>query len=92
MKFYKFALFKRYFDIGYGISSWFKYLVVLIGFDAVMKQVPIKWIVVGGFAYFLLCFLIGYLWIKLGIFEAENEVINRYNLFMKEVRNSKIFK
>ena len=86
MRFYKFALIKRWFDIGYGISSWFKYIVVLVGFDAVMKQVDMKWILLGGVIYALACFLVGYLWIKLGILEAEQEVSNVYNLFVKQMR------
>lgn len=85
MKFYKFALWKAYFEKGYSILSYPKWIIGIFGIGEVINKN--YWMVIGGaFLFFIICILIGWLWIKAGIFEAENEVGNQYNLFVKQMR------
>ena len=83
MKYYKLALWKNYFDQGYGITSYLKYLIAFFG----LASRNIKTTMIIGIIYGLLCFLIGYVCIKSGFFKAQIEVSNKYNLFVSEVRN-----
>ena len=79
---YKITLIKSYFDTGYGITSYFKYGIALFGLttlDAVTTLLIF-------FFYGLSCFFIGWLYFKYGWVVAQNEVNNKYNLFVKEMR------
>jgi len=84
MKFYKFALLKAYFDKGYGITSYFKYLIAVLGISGLgLKYTAIIFLIYG-----ILCFVIGKIWYKWGFTDAENEVQNRFNPFVKEMRTT----
>ena len=78
---YNFCLVKAWFEKGYGITHWFKYLVVLFGWASGDVTTTAYIIAI----YVLLCFVMGFFWYKY-MQEAENEVANRYNLFVKEMR------
>lgn len=82
MKYFKFALHKRYFDTGFGVLNYVKYLV---GFFA-LASLNWKATLIVGFAYGVACYLVGWYWINKGIWEAENEVSNQFNPFQREVR------
>lgn len=84
MRGYKFCLVKKYFDIGYSLTSYPKYAIAVFGVASldVMMTMTIF------FIYGISCFFIGWLWVKYGFFEAENEVSNRFNLFVKEMRRT----
>ena len=85
MKFYKFALWKAYFDKGYGVTSYFKYLFAIIGIAGLEGKILIPLFLLYG----LSCFLIGWIWYHYGITTAETEVGNKYNLFVKEMRKKR---
>lgn len=82
MKFLKFALHKRYFDTGFGVLNYLKYPLVLLGF-AVPK---VNYIILISIIYALSCYIIGWWWLNYGMQDADTEVSNRYNPFVKEMR------
>ena len=82
MKFYKFALWKSYFDKGYSVTSYFKYLFAIIGIAGLEGRILIPAFLLYGFS----CFLTGWIWYHFGITKAENEVQNKNNLFVEEMR------
>lgn len=83
MKLYNFCLFKAYFEKGYSLTNYVKYLIALFG----LSSLNVKLTMILGVIYAISCLIIGYLWYKLGFIEAEIEVNNRFNLFVKEVRS-----
>ena len=88
MKFYKVALWKAYFEKGYSITSYVKYLIAIIG----ITGVPAKYLLPLFFVYGASCFLIGRWVYRSGFADAEKEVTNKIDPFVKQMRNSKIFK
>jgi len=83
MKFYKFLLIKAYFDKGYGLTNYFKYLLAFVGiFDLIDAKTAIYSILI----YLLFCFILGWAWFKFGFVDTENEIQNRFNPFQKEIR------
>lgn len=86
MNFYKFALYKYYFDKGLHFTAIVKYLAALIGVaDAVANQ-RMELVIILGISYVIICFLVG-LWLyKSGYVAAEMEVSNQVNPFVKEMR------
>lgn len=73
---------KKYFDIGYGLTSYIKYALVASGL--VIKELnTIFYFAVG---YLLMCIVVGWLWIRYNLFEMETEINNQLNPFVKEVR------
>jgi hypothetical protein len=81
-KFLKVALHKRYFDTGFGVLNYLKYPLVLMGF-AIPK---VKLIIVVAVLYAMFCYILGWWWLNDGMMDAETEVSNRYNPFIKEMR------
>ena len=91
MKYYTFCLWKAWFDKGYSLSSYPKWIFAI----AALKLSNIKLVIILGLIYTFACFLIGWLWYKYDVILAEAEVGNQYNLFQKEMRaklKSKRFK
>lgn len=84
IKFY-FLLWKRYFEMGYNITGYVKYAIALFGISSLNLVVTM----VLGALYGGLCFLVGYLWFRYGFMEADNEISNRFNGFVQEMRDMK---
>lgn len=83
MKYLKFALHKRYFDTGFSVLNYLKYPLVLLG-----VAIPdVKAIIAISVVYAVSCYFIGWWWLNYGMTEAETEVSNRFNPFVKEMRN-----
>ncbi len=91
MKYYKAALWKAYFDKGFGFFNYAKYPLFLIGLGDIMqsggnyKKVLIVAIILAVF-----CFIIGRWSYRNGWASAEHEVQNVVNPFVREMRNRKI--
>lgn len=89
---FNFVLWKTYFDTGFGLTNYIKYAIALYGI-VVSKELfninKLLWIVV---LYAISCFIIGYCWYRYGFKEAEIEVNNKFNLFVKEMRHKVIKK
>ena len=82
MKFFKFALHKRYFDTGRGVIDYLKYPLVLLGL-----AIPnVKMIIAVASVYAMISYILGWWWVNKGMMDAENEVSNKFNPFVREVR------
>ena len=87
MRFYKFCLWKAYFDKGFGIFNYLKYPLFLIGLGDVIatggdwKRVAIVSILLAVF-----CLIAGRYMYKSGYASAEHEVQNKINPFVKQMR------
>ena len=88
MKYYRIALAEAYFQRGFGKLNLVKYALALIGIDVLIKGVSIYWVFLAGFIYCIVCYLLGRLLFKIKYIDAEIEVINNINPFVKEMRNS----
>lgn len=78
------CLWKRYFEIGYNITNYLKYLVIVFGFTT--QDLKNTFIIAG--VYVVVCFIVGYFWLNSDMYKAELEVTNRFNPFVKEMRAS----
>ena len=90
MKYYKAALIKAYFDEGYGFTSYIKYLVALIGGGYAIIENDFKVAVIAGGVYGIFCFFAGWLIFKTKFKDAQIEVHNRVDPFVREMR--KVYK
>ena len=79
---YKICLWYNYFGTGIGLTNYLKYLIFMFG----IASMNVKWTLIFGFGWGILCFILGWTWYKYKWPLAEAEVGNRYNLFIKEMR------
>lgn len=86
---YKLMKLKAYFDNGYSLTSYPKWVIATVGIGSAIQGYNLLWLFAGGIAYGLVCFLLGFLFLKYGFFEASQEVNNQFNLFVKELRERK---
>lgn len=92
MKLFRLLLLKAYFDKGWSLTNYFKYLFAFAGIFNFIDGVQALII---GFFYIIFCFCFGWAWYNFGIIDTENEINNIYNPFQREVReklNVKRFK
>ena len=82
MRWYKFALLKAYFDKGYGVTAYIKWLIAFYGISSLNTKLTL----VIGCIYAFSCFFIGWFWYHLGIVKAEIEVGNQFNEFVRHMR------
>ena len=92
MRFYKLAFAYSAFSTGYSITAPIKWFAAIFGIAEVTAGASTNIILLGAFAYLILCLAIGIPAFKYGWIDAMNEVNNRYNPLAKELRNSKILK
>ncbi|GAF90404.1 unnamed protein product [marine sediment metagenome] len=85
---YKLMLFKAYFEHGYSFMSYPKWVVAIFGIGEVVNK-NYNIVIIGAFIFFISCVVIGWLFIKWGFYEAQQEVSNQFNLFVKELRKRK---
>lgn len=83
MRFYKFCLWKAYFDKGMGLTSYLKYAVALFA-----VKFPLKLGIIVGVSYFIFCLILGRVWYYYRIIDTENEIGNIFNPFTRDVRKS----
>lgn len=88
MRGYKFCLIKAYFDKGLGLTNYVKLAIGYFG----IASLNVKATLIIAAIYFVFCFGIGWFWYKLKFIEAEIEVGNRFNLFVKEMRKKQKLK
>lgn len=90
-KFWRFLMLKRYFDTGLGLTSYFTKILMIIGIGFAVDNIKnTLWIVFLGLAYFMFCMVLGWIWLKFGLFETELEILNKFNPFVKEARNGEL--
>ena len=83
MKAYKFLLWKAYFDKGWGLTNYFKYVIAFFGIYELVDVERALWIIS---FYLLSCLFIGWAWFRYGFVDTENEIQNVFNPFQKEMR------
>lgn len=74
---------KRYFDTGFGVLGYLKYLIVGVGFTG-NSQLTIRFAI----GYAIVCYLFGLAWVKFKVVDMENEISNILNPFQREVRKA----
>ena len=79
---WRFVVYKRWFDTGYAITSYVKFVIALFG----LSSLNVSLTLILGFIYAVLCFVVGFLWFKYGFIEADTEIGNQYNPFVGEMR------
>ena len=86
---YKFFLVKAYFDKGFSILNYLKYLILLLGLERIIGG-DVSSAILMITAYAIVCFILGFIIYHYKFIEAENEVRNRYDPFIKEMRKTKL--
>ena len=81
-KLFKVLLWKAYFDKGFSITNYVKYVIAFIGISSLNTKLTL----IVAAIYGLCCLIIGFVWYKYKIIEVENEVNNKFNPFQREVR------
>ena len=79
-------LHKAYFDKGWGLLSYFKYIFALIGLGGLLTGYRLNLVIVGALIYGVVCYILGRVWFRYHFYEAEIEVGNIFNLFVRETR------
>ena len=80
---YRFCLWKAYLEKGVGLTYYFKTVLLLFG----ILTLNAKWTIVIAIMYVMNSFLVGWLWYKFKLTDAEHEVQNNVNPFVKEMRS-----
>lgn len=83
MKGYRFFKQKAYFDKGMDILNYGKYVIAALGIA--LDDIRTILYIVGVFA--IVAYIVGYIWFKFEFVDAETEVYNRANPFVKEMRD-----
>ena len=85
---YKLMLLKAYFESGYAFLSYPKWVIAVFGIGEVVNKNYLV-VLTGVLFFFFACLLGGWIFIKFGFLEAQQEVSNQFNLFVKELRKRK---
>lgn len=83
MRAYKLLLWKAYFDKGWGLTNYFKYVLVFFGLYEILNVRQAMYFIL---FYLMSCMLIGWVWFRSGLVDTENEIQNIFNPFQKEMR------
>ena len=86
MKYYRFCLYKTYFEQGYNITNYVKYLIILGGLQEGFSTNRLTFTFIVAFVYAISCFFIGWGWYKFRFIDAEIEVRNKVDPFVREMR------
>ena len=79
---FRLMLKKKYFDKGYGLTHYLFKLIAVFGLTSSKLQETFIALII----YTLLCFVLGYFWLKYNLYNAELEVDNQFNPFQQELR------
>ena len=82
LRLYKPLLIKAYFDQGFGLTGYIKYIIALFGISSLNVKYTL-WI---AFFYAISCYFVGRLWFKYKLIDTENEIRNSVNPFVIEMR------
>lgn len=86
MKHYRFCQHLTYFEVGYGKTGYIKYVIALFGLSS-LNLTATMW---AAFVYAISCYVVGRMWVRFGFLEAQKEVTNQHDLFVKQMRNRKV--
>jgi len=86
-RFWNLLLWKTWFDIGNGWTGYLTKVLMVVGIGFAVDSVKnIGLIFILGIIYAGINFLIGWAYMKYGLFETQQEINNIYNPFVKETR------
>ena len=88
-RFWKLLMIKKWFDTGLGLTNYLKYPLVLFGIAEITLFRSYKIILIASVLYTIICFILGWAWLKYGFFLTKQEISNIFNLFVKEMRERK---
>lgn len=74
---------KAYFDKGMDILNYGKYVIAALG----IALDSIKSLLIIAFIFAIVAYVVGFIWFKMKFVDAEVEVYNRANPFVKEMRS-----
>ena len=84
---------KYFFDAGNAIMSYPTKVMLVFGFSSVMTKLgSAKMIFLAGILYGILLYICGRIYLNYGFLTCEQEVRNRNDAFVKQMRKTKIFK
>ena len=83
---YKICLWKEYFNTGYGVLNYPKWIAAIFGVGEIVNKNYLT-VFVGASLFFIFCILFGKWWYSKGWILAEREVGNQFNFFQREVRD-----
>jgi len=86
MSAFRILLWKAFFDKGFGLLNYLKYILAIAGIGAVFQGISFIWIIVIGLIYAVICLILGRWWFKNHLIDVENEINNQFNPFQREVR------
>lgn len=86
MRHYNFCKHLTYFETGYSKTNYIKYLIALFG----LSSLNVKSTMWMAFIYAIVCYVVGVIWWNFGFAEAQIEVVNRHDLFVKQMRKGNI--
>ena len=86
MKWFRFCTHLTYFETGYGKTNYIKYLIALFG----LSSLDISTTMWAAFFYAIICYFVGRMWYLKGFAIAQQEVSNKFNLFVKQMRKQKV--
>lgn len=84
----KLLLWKYYFDKGFSLTNYFKYILGLFALWEVVTLENLKVTIMIGLVWGVISFLIGWWWYRKDWNTAEIEIQNRINPFVLEMRKS----
>ena len=82
LKGYRLLVAKAYFDKGWSTSAYLKYVVAV----GAIKLPSLKMGILLGLGYGIFCYLLGRWWYNYRLIDTENEIQNKFNPFVGEVR------
>lgn len=81
-------LMKFYFDKGLGLTSYMKYIIYAAGFASLKTNfISGKFLVIFGISYVVFCLILGWAYVKYRLIDTENEILNLFNPFQRQVRS-----
>jgi len=83
MRLYRPLLWKAYFDKGFSLTNYFKYILLVFGW----ATSDVKTTVIIGIVWCFACLILGKIWFYYKLVDTENEIQNIVNPFMGEVRH-----
>ena len=84
LRFFKTLLWKTYFDKGFALTNYFKYLLLVFGW----ATNDVKTTIIIGIVWCLVCVILGKMWFKYRLIDTELEISNIFNPFCRDMRNS----
>ena len=79
-----FLMLKRFFDAGYSLTNYIKYVIALFG----ISTLDVKSTMALAIIYAVFCLAVGYAWYRFRLVEIDTELGNRFNWFVSDMRKS----